>query len=169
MSSPDRIPEGGLPPPATRASASRWLRERLFSSPLNALLTILVAWLLLMALPPLVQWLFIRAHWGGTPAACRADTSGACWSFIADKHRFILFGTYPYEQQWRPLLATAVMVATVVASGMRRFWNRRLVLVWIAGLAVSGVKASEVSAARLISATPPRQRHTRSGLRPMME
>ena len=139
MSSPDRIPEGGLPPPATRASASRWLRERLFSSPLNALLTILVAWLLLMALPPLVQWLFIRAHWGGTPAACRADTSGACWSFIADKHRFILFGTYPYEQQWRPMLATAIMIATVAASGMRRFWNARLILIWIVGLAASGV------------------------------
>ena len=137
--SADHIPEDGLPPPTGHAGMRRWLRERLFSSPLNTLLTALAAWLLLMALPPLVEWLFIRAHWTGTPAACRADTSGACWAFIADKHRFILFGTYPYEQQWRPMLATAIMIATVVASGMRRFWNAGLVLIWVAGLAASGV------------------------------
>jgi general L-amino acid transport system permease protein len=139
VSAGPRTPEDGLPPPAGQTGAGRWLRERLFSSPLNALLTILAAWLLLMALPPLAEWLFIKAHWATTPAVCRAEPAGACWSFIADKHRFILFGTYPYEQQWRPMLATAVMIATVVASGMRRFWNMKLVFIWIAGLAVSGV------------------------------
>lgn len=133
------IPEGGLPPPAGRPGAGRWLRERLFSSPLNTLLTVLAAWLLLMALPPLAEWLFIKAHWHGSAQACRADPAGACWSFIADKYRFILFGTYPYEQQWRPLLATVIMIATVAASGMRRFWSVRLVFIWIAGLAASGV------------------------------
>ncbi|HEX7749480.1 MAG TPA: amino acid ABC transporter permease [Bordetella sp.] len=134
-----RIPEDGLPPPARHVGVRHWLRERLFSSPLNTLLTVLVAWLLLMALPPLAEWLVIKAHWAGTPQACRADPAGACWAFIADKHRFILFGTYPYEQQWRPMLATVIMIATVAASGMRRFWNIKLVLIWIAGLAASGV------------------------------
>ncbi len=39
-----------------------WMRASLFSSPLNTLLTILVAWLLLMAVPALIEWLFIRAN-----------------------------------------------------------------------------------------------------------
>ena len=120
-------------------AAARWVRERLLASPLNILLTVLAAWFLLMTAPALVEWLFIKAHWTGTAAACRADRSGACWSFIVDKHRLILFGTYPYEQQWRPLLATLLMVATVAASGMRRLWNARLILVWAAGLVSSGV------------------------------
>jgi hypothetical protein len=29
---------------------------------------------------------------------------GACWALITEKHRFILFGTYPYDQHWRPLI-----------------------------------------------------------------
>jgi hypothetical protein len=37
------------------------------------------------------------------------------------------------------------------------------------GRAANGVNASPDSAARLISATPPRQRQTRSGFNPMME
>ena len=53
MSADRRIPEDGLPPPTGHVGMKHWLRERLFSSPLNTLLTALAAWLLLMALPPL--------------------------------------------------------------------------------------------------------------------
>lgn len=139
MGNAARVPEAGLPPPPSQVGARRWLRTRLFSSPLNTLLTILAAWLLLMTVPAMLDWLFIKAHFTGTPETCRADRTGACWSFIADKHRFILFGTFPYDEQWRPLAATLVMIAMVVASGMRRFWNARIIYVWAAGLVVSGV------------------------------
>ena len=38
-------------------------------------------------------------------AACRAlGHAGACWGVIAEKYRLILFGRYPYEEQWRPLV-----------------------------------------------------------------
>jgi len=134
-----RVPEAGLPPPPSQAGVRRWLRRRLFSSPLNTLLTLLAAWLLLMTVPAMLDWLFIKAHFTGTPEACRADRAGACWSFIADKHRFILFGTFPYDEQWRPLAATLVMIAMVAAGGMRRFWNARIVYVWAVGLVASGV------------------------------
>ncbi|HEY0295894.1 MAG TPA: amino acid ABC transporter permease [Bordetella sp.] len=138
MSTATPTPEASLPPP-NRIGAGHWIRTRLFSSPLNALLTILAAWFLLMAVPALLEWVLIKAHFTGTSEVCRADRSGACWSFIVDKHRLILFGTYPYEQQWRPLAATLVMVAMVVAGGMRRFWNLKIVVIWTAGLVLSGV------------------------------
>jgi general L-amino acid transport system permease protein len=44
---------------------------------------------------------FIDAVWRPDARACR-EASGACWGFIAEKHRFILFGTYPFEEHWRP-------------------------------------------------------------------
>ena len=52
------------------------------------------------------------------PKACRA-AAGACWGFIAEKHRFILFGTYPFEEHWRPALATAAPCCPMGSFGFR--------------------------------------------------
>ncbi|MFY1850321.1 amino acid ABC transporter permease, partial [Achromobacter dolens] len=49
-------------------------------------------------------------------------------------HRLILFGTYPYDEQWRPLIATIILVAVIVCSGIRRFWNWKLAIIWTVGL-----------------------------------
>lgn len=116
-----------------------WLRKNLFSSVPNALLTLLVAWMLWRILPPLVEWAFGRATWfADDPAECRA-AAGACWAFITTKHRFILFGLYPYDQQWRALAASALIVGLLAASCDRRLWDRRLMLLWLVALAIAGV------------------------------
>ncbi len=123
-----------LPPPRAQQGVIGWMRASLFSSPLNTLLTVLVAWLLLMAIPALVEWLFIRANFDATNAQeCRAS-GGACWAFIAEKHRLILFGVYPYDEQWRPLLATIILIAVIVCSCIRWFWKPFLGLIWIVAL-----------------------------------
>jgi general L-amino acid transport system permease protein len=128
-----------LPPPSSQTGLLGWLRLRLFSSPLNILLTVLIAWVLLLAVPALVEWLLIKANFSATTAQqCRAS-GGACWAFIREKHRLILFGTYPYDEQWRPLLATVVLIAVIICSGIRRFWTPRLALLWVLGLAVVAV------------------------------
>src|SRR5690606_16312687 len=116
----------GLAPPSARQGMVAWLRASLFSSPLNTLLTVLVAWLLLMIVPAMVEWLFIRANFDATNAQeCRAS-GGACWAFIAEKHRLILFGVYPYDEQWRPLLASVLLVAVIVCSCIRWLWQPSL-------------------------------------------
>ena len=51
-------------------------------------------------------------------AACKAAGHGACWGFVAEKWRLILFGRYPYEQQWRPALATGAVLVMLVASAL---------------------------------------------------
>ncbi|SEK13175.1 amino acid ABC transporter permease [Achromobacter sp. NFACC18-2] len=128
-----------LAPPGAQTGAWAWMRARLFSSPLNLLITVLLAWGLLMAVPALVEWAFIKANFDATNAQeCRAS-GGACWAFIIEKHRLILFGTYPFDEQWRPLIATVILIAVIVASGMRRFWNGKLALIWTLGLAAVAV------------------------------
>lgn len=123
-----------LPPPVSSQGIGGWLRSNLFSSPLNTILTVLVTWLLFMSLPALIDWLFIRANFDATNAQeCRAS-GGACWAFIVEKHRFILFGTYPYDEQWRPLLACCLLVGAIVCSCIRWFWRPWLVLLWTAVL-----------------------------------
>jgi general L-amino acid transport system permease protein len=129
----------GLPPPVRQSGAVAWLRARLFSSPLNILLTVLIAWILLMAVPAVVDWLFVSANFSATTAQeCRAS-GGACWAFIREKHRLILFGTYPYDEQWRPLIATIVLIAVIVCSGIRRFWTPMLGVLWVIGLVAVGI------------------------------
>ena len=123
-----------LPPPRVHQGVVGWLRASLFSSPLNTLLTVLVAWLLLMAVPAMVEWLFIKANFNAQSAQeCRAS-GGACWAFIAGKHRLILFGIYPYDEQWRPLLASIILIGVIVCSCIRWFWKPFLGLIWIGAL-----------------------------------
>lgn len=117
----------------------RWLRENLFGSWPSALATLAILWLAWMLVPPLVEWAFVDAVWSAPDSRpCRAEGAGACWALIAEKHRFILFGTYPYEQHWRPGLGILVLLALYVASAMRRFWRARLALAWLGGLALIG-------------------------------
>jgi general L-amino acid transport system permease protein len=85
-----------------------------------------------------VDWALLRAVWQPDPQACRA-ASGACWGFIVEKHRLIAFGTYPYEQHWRPALASILLVALWVLSAFRSFWKPRLIGIWAAGLIAIGV------------------------------
>ncbi|AUL48574.1 amino acid ABC transporter permease [Bordetella trematum] len=126
-------------PPRQHTGPWAWLKTRLFSSPLSVLATVLLAWLLIMLVPALVEWAFIRADFSAPDAqTCRAS-GGACWAFIVEKHRLILFGTYPYDEQWRPLIAMFVLIAVIIMSGMRRFWRPVLILIWVVGLSVVAV------------------------------
>jgi general L-amino acid transport system permease protein len=139
MTTTTPTPDAGLAAPSKQTGAWRWLHERLFSSPLNILLTVLVAWFLLMTVPALIEWAFIKANFSAdTPLQCR-QSGGACWAFIREKHRLILFGTYSYDEQWRPLIATVILIALLIASGIRRLWNQALIYIWGVGLVLVGV------------------------------
>jgi general L-amino acid transport system permease protein len=123
--------------------AIRWLRTNLFSSIPSTVISLLLIFLLAKACLAFVQWGFWNAIWtvpGNQTAACRAIHGlGACWAVIPEKYRFILFGTYPYDQQWRPALATLMLVALFFLSSRRSWWRKELVLVWGATLVATGV------------------------------
>lgn len=125
--------------PVKPAKPLRWMRENLFSSPFNALLTLLSAGFLAWAVPPAVDWLFVNAVWGSQPVeACDAVRGrGACWAVVAEKFRFMMFGTYPYEEQWRPAITIVILVSLLIVSGFRRFWNRSLIVFWTVGIALA--------------------------------
>ena len=130
-----------LPRPPTLPAPLAWARLNLFSNLPNALLTVLALYLLWKFVPPFFNWAFVDAIWQApTSKPCRdAAGAGACWAFITEKHRFILFGTYPFEEHWRPGVATLLFLALYVVSAMRRFWTPWLALVWLVGLALIGV------------------------------
>jgi general L-amino acid transport system permease protein len=116
----------------------KFFRERFFSSWRDGLVTLGIVLLLWKTVPPLVHWAFLDAVWQPDPKACR-EAHGACWGFVAEKYRFILFGTYPYEQHWRPAAAILILLALYVFSAIRKFWSWWLALPWLAGLACIGL------------------------------
>lgn len=123
--------------------AIRWLRTNLFPSIPSAVISLLLIFLLAKACLGIVQWGFWNAIWtvqDGRTDACRAIRGlGACWAVIPEKYRFILFGTYPYDQQWRPALATLTFVSLFLLSSRPSWWRKELVLTWVATLVVIGV------------------------------
>jgi general L-amino acid transport system permease protein len=121
------------PPPRMEKGAVGWLRHRLFGTWFDALLTVAILYVAVRLIPPFVEWAVLDAIWGPAPPGdCRVDGAGACWAFVGEKYRLIFFGLYPYEEQWRPLLAMALLIGLAVASTNRRFWGRWLVAAWVA-------------------------------------
>jgi general L-amino acid transport system permease protein len=119
-----------------RAGAVDWARRHLFATPLDAAITVALLLALGWLLPKVFGWAVLHAVWGRAPvAACDAVRGeGACWAVVWEKFRFMMFGVYPFEQQWRPALAIVLMVGLLVVSALRRFWTRWLALVWAVGI-----------------------------------
>ncbi|MDB5411307.1 MAG: amino acid transporter permease [Rhodospirillales bacterium] len=138
-SDPDRR-FGGAAAPKRVGGAARWLRENLFSSMANSILTIIAVIAILWIVVPLARWAVLDAVWtAASGRECRAAIDaggGACWAFIGVWWRSILFGRFPYAEQWRPALVVAIFVAMFLASCDRRLWGRRLIALWILGAAL---------------------------------
>ena len=121
----------------------RWLRANLFPSIPSSVISLLLIFLLAKACLSFVQWGFWNAIWtvpGNQTSACRAIRGlGACWAVIPEKYRFILFGTYPFDQQWRPALAVLTFIALFLVSSRRNWWRKELLLAWVTALVVIGV------------------------------
>ena len=126
-------PRGRTPPPPTeRIPVLRWVRDNLFSSPFNALVTIVCLVGLYHAVPALLSWGLLDAVFvASSHEDCRV-ASGACWAVIAEKHRPMFFGVYPFEEHWRLVLALVIYIGTVGITMMPRFWRYSiLVPLWI--------------------------------------
>jgi len=81
-----------------------------------------------------VGWAVVTSIWtlpqGTGSQLCRAAMGeGACWAVIHERFRFILLGAYPFHEQWRPALVCLLFVSLYVASGIRAWWKR-----WVLGL-----------------------------------
>ncbi|RUV97869.1 amino acid ABC transporter permease [Mesorhizobium sp. M1A.F.Ca.IN.022.07.1.1] len=114
------------------------VRRRFFATPLQALLSLISLAIMAFVLWKLLNWAVFAAVFttSGGPEACQA-AAGACWSVIAARWRIILFGLYPFEEQWRSALACVAVVVMTVLSCIPAFWTgSRIALVWGAGTAL---------------------------------
>jgi general L-amino acid transport system permease protein len=127
-----------IKPPVTNVGVIGWIKTNLFNSPFNSILTLVTLFFLYQAVPPLIKWAFIDSVWLTDSRMCR-ETSGACWSVVTNNLRFILFGFFPYDAQWRPLLAILILIGLLFYSRDRRHWKKHLLYLWVVGLVTMGI------------------------------
>ena len=134
-------PAGSRPAPAAPGRGPfAWARRRLFASAGSSLVTVVLGALAAWAAWRFVEWAWVHAVFAvpGTgasadTAACRAvEGTGACWAVLPEKLRFILFGRFPWDEQWRPAVVVAGFVALFAATTVRALWGTRLVALWCA-------------------------------------
>jgi general L-amino acid transport system permease protein len=95
-----------MAPPASLVGPVGWMRANLFSSPLQALLTLVGAYIAYKLVWTFVDFTIIRAVWTGEDRdACLDDkvgrSVGACWPFVWAKFGQFMYGFYPVEERWR--------------------------------------------------------------------
>ncbi|MFW7341634.1 amino acid ABC transporter permease [Pollutimonas sp. H1-120] len=123
-------------PPLREQGPQAWLRSNFFRGWFNGAMTLLALWVLFVTLPRLIRWAFIDAVWFTTNAeACKA-AAGACWAVIPEKYSVMLFGTFPYEEQWRGIAVIAIIVGLAIISALRILSARALVISWLAAMSV---------------------------------
>lgn len=106
-------------PPLSVAGPLAWIRNNLFSGPVNSLLTLLCLYIVVTSVPDLVRFYFIDAVWSGSNReACLADKVGrpvgACWAYIGDRFQYFIYGSYPVTQRWRVNIVFAMFALGVV-------------------------------------------------------
>lgn len=128
-------PIAARPAPVKTEGLVAWIRANLFGDLRTSLGTIAIALLLLAIVPRFLGWALFNAVWTRDFDACHA-AAGACWGVISEKFRIIIFGRFPFEEQWRALLATLALLGLLVVSCIRMFWRPALGALWVVVLAL---------------------------------
>lgn len=125
-------------PPSAETGIIGWVRHNLFNGFFNSIATILILLMAAKLVPQFIQWAFIDSVWFTSGQECH-QAKGACWSVVTQNIRFNVFGYYPYDQQWRPLLAMIMLVCMLVYSRDWNKWSKKLGYVWLVALFAMGV------------------------------
>ena len=108
------------PPPPGQAGVVKWMRENLFSSVTNTLLTILSIYLIWNVLSAIMPWTLNGIWIAGSLGECREirDARGlesaACWAVINERWLQLLFGFYPTDDR---LLSSLFYADQLAAAG----------------------------------------------------
>ncbi len=107
-------------PPASTTGVIGWMRQNLFSSFVNSILTLLSLAFIIWGLAAIIPWL-ISPTWEGTSLSnCREIISeagregGACWGVVNERWPQLLYGFYPSDLRWRPNLAFALLFVALI-------------------------------------------------------
>jgi general L-amino acid transport system permease protein len=107
----ETIPQAAAP--SNAAGPAKWIKDNLFATPANGLLTVAAIYVIYLILANTMPWILNGVWNAGSLAECREilqGTSGACFAVLTERWPQLLFGfKYPAEEYWRPTLAFVLM------------------------------------------------------------
>ena len=104
------------PPPAAETGLIKWLRENLFSSVVNSIMTILALIAIYQFALVVGPWLINGVWSADSLSQCRDQLQGAiggCFAVITERWHQLLFGFYPPEGYWRLVLAFVLLAGAL--------------------------------------------------------
>ncbi len=120
------------PPPAAETGVLKWLRENLFSSPANALLTIVSIYVVYQLIVASAPWLVNSVWVSPSLSACREILDGevgACFAVLTERWNQLLFGfKYPTALYWRPGLAFILLFVCAAPLLFFKFIPRKFMV-----------------------------------------
>lgn len=135
---PDHVAVGPIPPskpPVSEVGVIRWLRRNLFNSAFDGILTLILIAVIASLMLPLVDWAFLKGVWNANSLEqCREIVAathgegarGACWAVINKNSDLLLFGLYPPQLHWRPVLAFVLFFVALAPVLFRSVPQRML-------------------------------------------
>ena len=91
------------------------LNKNINTNNFNAVLTLLIIFIIIKSIPPIMSWFVLDANIAGdTKEACTG--SGACWTYIKIWLRRFVYGMYPNELQWRINISFVLLIALAFAG-----------------------------------------------------
>lgn len=124
------LPEA--PPPTTETGAVKWLRENLFSSPANTVLTLVSVFFVFKLVIASGPW-FLNGVWDSPSiVVCREVLDGrvgGCFAVLSERWNQLLFGfKYPPELYWRPALAFVLLFVAAAPVLFGKIFPRKMLI-----------------------------------------
>ncbi|MBT5267597.1 MAG: amino acid ABC transporter permease [Rhodospirillaceae bacterium] len=105
------------------------MRQNLFNSLLNSVLTFVVLFGIYLAAVPLYHWGIGEAVWEAASRRECLDRSpgGACWAGVLDWSTRFIYGRYPDAEIWRVDLGFAIFLAWMVPLWLPRVTSKAVI------------------------------------------
>jgi len=90
------------------------INKNLNSNNTNAILSLIVIFILIKYVPSLLNWVIFDANFlGNTKEDCTGD--GACWVFVKVWFNRFMYGMYPDAEQWRINTSFLVLFGSIIS------------------------------------------------------
>jgi len=104
-------------PPVSERGLVKWVRENLFSSPFNAIMTVLSLWVIYSIVVGSAPW-FINGVWNANSVRECYDildgVSGACFAVLKERFPQLIYGfKYPATEYWRPNITVILLLVAL--------------------------------------------------------
>ena len=125
------------PPPLTEVGAIGWVRQNLFSSWFNGVLTLISLYFLIIIFADFIPWAW-GGHWQtkSLRECLDLDPNVACFSVLTARWKQLLFGLYPSEEYWRPTLTFILLILSIVPILVPKYFKFFWFSVIYPGLAI---------------------------------